>query len=458
MKNLSNTPYSLGRRSFLRGLGAMVALPFLESLAPARALASTPLTPSGRPLRLAFFYVPNGIHMPDWTPSYEGPLTELPRVLQPLAPFKRDMLILTGLTHDKGRANGDGPGDHARAAASWLTGSQALKSEGAQIRAGISVDQVAASVLGRETRLPSLEIGAEPGRSAGNCDSGYSCAYSNNISWKNETTAMAKEINPRAVFERMFSGGADREKAESLARRMRYQRSILDMVLDDARALSRQVAGRDRVKLDEYLTAVREVEQRVERMEREASQAPAGVPVVDLPEGRPESYEEHLRLLGDMLTLAFQTDTTRVVTYMFANEGSNKPYPFIGVKDGHHTLSHHENDPSKQERISQINQFHTRQLAYILNRLKSTPDGDGNLLDNSIIVYGSSISDGNRHNHDDLPVAVFGGGGGTLLPGRHIRYPQETPMCNLFLSLLDRAGAQQERFGDSTGRLRYLEG
>jgi hypothetical protein len=320
------------------------------------------------------------------------------------------------------------------------------------------VDQVAAAAMGHYTRLPSLEIGAEPGRQAGKCDSGYSCAYSNNISWRNESTAMAKETNPRAVFERMFGGGADREKAESLARRLRHQRSILDFVLEDAAALSSRVSRRDRQKLDEYLAAVREVEQRVERAESEATPRPAGVPELDLPEGAPSTYEGHLRLLGDMLALAFQTDTTRVATYMFANEGSNKPYPFIGVKDGHHTLSHHENDREKLQRISRINQFHTRQLAYLLQKLKSTPEGDGTLLDNCIIVYGSSISDGNRHNHDDLPVALFGGGRGTLLPGRHVRYPQETPMCNLFLSLLDRVGAQEPRFGDSTGRLRYLEG
>lgn len=448
------------RRAFLRGLGALVALPMLESMAPVRAATTMARTGSSArpPLRLAFLYVPNGVHMPDWTPDYEGALTDLPAILEPVEAFRRDMLVLTGLTHDKGRANGDGPGDHARAAASWLTGSQALKSEGSQIRAGVSIDQALAEVLGGETRLPSLEIGAEPGRQAGKCDSGYSCAYSNNISWRNDSTPMAKEINPRAVFERMFGGGTDRERAESLARRRRQQRSLLDLVEADAQALTGRVSGNDRHKLDEYLTALREIEQRVERAEREATQRPPGVPEVDLPAGVPSSYEEHLRLLGDMLVLAFQTDTTRVATFMFANEGSNKPYPFIGVKDGHHTLSHHENDREKQERISRINQFHTRQLAYLLNRLRSVPEGDGNLLDHSIIVYGSSISDGNRHNHDDLPVALFGRGGGTLLSGRHIRYPQETPMCNLFLSLLDRAGGSANQFGDSTGRLRHLEG
>lgn len=456
----SNTRASFPRRTFLRGLGAAMGVPLLESLAPAWARAAvTAGGASPSPVRLAFVYVPNGVHMPHWTPEYEGALTELPPVLAPLAPFKRQMLVLTGLTHDKGRANGDGAGDHARAAASWLTGSQALKSEGSQIRAGVSIDQVAADSIGRETRLASIEVGAEPGRQAGKCDSGYSCAYSNNISWRNDSTAMTKETSPRAIFERMFGGGADRDKAEGLARRMRYQRSILDFVREDAKALGARVSGNDRRKLEEYLTAVREIEQRVERSEREASTRPANLPEVpELAAGAPASYEEHLRLLGDMLVLAFQTDTTRVATFMLANEGSNKAYPFIGVKDGHHTLSHHENDPAKQARISRINQFHTRQLAYLLQRLEGVREGDGSLLDHCMIVYGSSISDGNRHNHDDLPVALFGRGGGSVQGGRHIRYPQETPMCNLFLALLERVGVQTPRFGDSTGSLRYLEG
>lgn len=451
-----NQPTVLPRRTFLRGLGTMLALPTLDSLTPARALAGT--ASGGAPVRLAFVYVPNGVHMPHWTPAHEGALMDLPEILQPLAPFKRDMTILTGLTHDKGRANGDGPGDHARAAASWLTGSQALKSEGSQIRAGTSVDQVAAAYAGQATRLASLEIGAEPGRQAGKCDSGYSCAYSNNISWRNESTAMAKELRPRAVFERLFGAGSDAERTEAMVRRLRYRRSVLDFVLDDAKALGARVSGNDRTKLEEYLAAVREIEQRVERAEREAGQARHDLPQLELPDGVPADYEQHLRLLGDMMVLAFQTDSTRVCTYMFANEGSNKPYPFIGVNDGHHSLSHHENDHEKQMRISRINQFHSRQLAYILGRLKSVKEGDGTLLDNTILVYGSSISDGNRHNHDDLPTAVFGRGGGAIQPGRHIRYPQETPMSNLFLSLLHAIGVPAPRFGDSTGPLRYLAG
>lgn len=448
----------LPRRTFLRGLGTMIALPMLDSLVPARALAGTAGAAGGAPVRLAFVYVPNGVHMPHWTPTYEGALLDLPEILRPLTPFKRDMTILTGLTHDKGRPNGDGPGDHARAAASWLTGSQALKSEGSQIRAGTSVDQAAAEHVGQATRLASLEIGAEPGRQAGKCDSGYSCAYSNNISWRNEVTPMAKELRPRAVFERLFGGGSSAEQTEAMVRRLRYRRSVLDFVLDDAKGLGAQVSGNDRNKLDEYLTAVREIEQRVERAEREAGQVRQDIPQMDLPDGVPSDYEQHLRLLGDMMVLAFQTDSTRVCTFMFANEGSNKPYPFIGVNDGHHSLSHHENDHEKQLRISRINQFHSRQLAYLLGRLKSVKEGDGTLLDNTMLVYGSSISDGNRHNHDDLPIVLFGRGGGAVQSGRHIRYPQETPMSNLFLSMLHAFGAKAERFGDSTAPLRYLAG
>ena len=269
---------------------------------------------------------------------------------------------------------------------------------------------------------------------------------------------MAKELRPRAVFERLFGAGSDAERTEAMVRRLRYRRSVLDFVLDDAKSLGARVSGNDRYKIEEYLAAVREIEQRVERAEREAGQVRHDLPQMELPDGVPSDYEQHLRLLGDMLVLAFQTDSTRVCTHMFANEGSNKPYPFIGVNDGHHSLSHHENDHEKQMRISRINQFHSRQLAYLLGRLKSVKEGEGTRLDNTILVYGSSISDGNRHNHDDLPTVVFGRGGGAIQSGRHIRYPQETPMSNLFLSMLHTFGVPQQRFGDSTGPLRYLAG
>jgi hypothetical protein len=451
--------FHMHRRNFLRGLGAAVALPILDSTLPLRALAGAP-SAAGAPVRMAFLFVPNGMHMPAWTPNREGADFELPSILEPFAPLRDDLLVLSGLTHDKGRANGDGAGDHARSAATFLTGSQATKTEGA-IRAGTSVDQFAAQMIGKQTRFPSVQLGAEGGRLSGQCDSGYSCAYSNNISWANETTPLGKATNPREVFERLFAGDLQDEVNENRARRQRYKKSILDFVLDDAKQLGSRVNGDDRRKLDEYLTAVREIEQRLERMEKDSRTAglhafdPA---TYDLPEGIPDSYAEHIRLMGDMMILAFQTDSTRIATFMLANEGSNKPYRFIGVNEGHHTLSHHQNDDVKLDKIRQINRFHAEQVAYILNKMKSIPEGDGTLLDNCMVVYGAGISDGNRHNNENLPVLVAGRGGGTLRTGRHIRYHQETPMSNLLLSMLDRVGVEADHFGDSTGRLPHLAG
>lgn len=444
------------RRTFLKGLGATIALPMLEVMSPVRALgASTAAKP---PVRMAVLFVPNGAHMPDWTPLMDGADFELPNILKPLQPVRSDLLVLTGLTHDKGRANGDGPGDHARSASVFLTGAQPLKSEGASIRSGVSVDQFAAQYVGKETRFRSLEIGTEKGRAAGKCDSGYSCAYSNNISWRDETTPMAKETNPRAVFERLFGSSDARQADENRAKRERYKKSILDFVLEDAKRLTRRVSGNDRQKLDEYLTAVRDIEQRIERAERNPSFDNSLLAGVETPAGIPDSYEEHIRLMGDMMILAFQSDVTRISTFMFANEGSNRSYPFIGVNDGHHELSHHQGRPEKHAGIRKINTFHVQQLAYILQKMKSIPEGDGTLLDNCMIIYGSGISDGNKHNNENLPILVAGRGGGSILTGRHVRYAYETPMCNLFLSMLDRLGVHTDSFGDSTGRLRGLEG
>ncbi|MBI4663366.1 MAG: DUF1552 domain-containing protein [Verrucomicrobia bacterium] len=452
-----NTSWHIPRRKFLRGLGTAIALPMLDAMVPVRALASVGAK-TKFPTRMAFIYVPNGAHMPHWTPSRTGADFDLPPILRPLAPVKSDLLVLSGLTHDKGRTNSDGAGHHARGATVFLTGSQALKSEGSEICAGVSVDQYAARIVGKETRFPSLELGTEAGRQAGKCDSGYSCAYSNNISWRDESTPMAKETNPRLVFERLFGSSVNKERNESLTRRDLYKKSILDFVLEDAKRLSNRVNGNDRQKLDEYLTAVREIEMRIERAERETALSPVVVPGYERPAGIPESFEQHIRLMGDMMTLAFQSDVTRICTFMIANEGSNKSYPFIGVNDGHHTLSHHQGDPNKQAKIAQINQFHMAQLSYILQRLKSIPEGDGTLLDNCMVVYGSALSDGNAHNSENLPVLLAGRGGGTIRPGRHIKFEFETPMCNLFLSMLDRMGAPADYFGDGTGRLNGLEG
>lgn len=404
------------------------------------------------PRRLAFVFIPNGANMADWTPQGEGTQFALPYILEPLQPWQDDLLVLSGLTHDKARPNGDGAGDHARSSATYLTAAQARKTDGADIEVGVSVDQVAAQRVGNRTRFSSLELGCDRSKLSGNCDSGYSCAYSFNISWKTPSTPMPPEVDPRQVFERLFSNGNSQENAESLARRQLFQKSILDLVLDDARRLQAGLGYTDRRKLDEYLTAVRELEQRIEGAERFAR----ALPEVEKPTGIPDTYGEHLRIMFDLLALAFQTDTTRISSFILAHDGSNRPYPWLGVPEGHHDLSHHGNDEAKKEKIAKINRFHVEQFAHFLGKLKSIPEGEGTLLDNCMIVYGGAISDGNRHNHDDLPVLLAGGGRGTIQTGRHVRYPRNTPMANLFLSLLDRMDAPVERFGDSTGRLNGL--
>ena len=437
----------ISRRTFLRGVGTVIALPMLEAMSPLSALASTPKAPK----RMAFLFVPNGIHMPDWTPSSNGELTELPKILAPLEKVKDKINILTGLTADKARPNGDGAGDHARSASAWLTGCQPRKTAGADIKVGVSADQIAADKIGHLTQFRSLEIGCERGQQAGNCDSGYSCAYSSSVSWRGESTPVAKEVDPRLVFERLFSNGDPTESAEARAKRNEYRKSILDFALEDAKSLQTKLGAHDRRKLDEYFTSVREIEYRLAKLEQtgktlklEGKTAPQGIPA---------EYGEHLRLMGDMMILAFQADLTRISTFMFANEGSNRPYRQIGISEGHHDLSHHGRDPQKQSKISQINLFQTQQLAYILEKMNSIKEGDGTLLDNCMVIYGSGISDGNRHNHDNLPILMAGGGGGTIKTGRHVRYPNETPLTNLYLSVLDRMKVPAEKVGDSTGKL-----
>jgi hypothetical protein len=445
----------LPRRAFLRGLGAAIALPMLDAMMPRRALAT--IVGNKPPVRMGFLFVPNGVHMPDWTPTAEGADFDLPWTLNPLQPHKSELLVLSGLTHDKGRANADGGGDHARSAGSWLTGAQPLKSEGSQIRVGVSADQHAARIIGQETRFASLELGLEPGRQGGKCDTGYSCAYSNNISWRDESTPMTREINPRLVFERLFSSELPKERSEGQKRREMYKKSILDFVLEDAKSLSTKVGGHDREKLDQYLTAIREIEIRVDRAQKMVASANTTVARgYEVPESVPESYEEHARLMCDMMVLAFQADVTRVCTFMLANEGSNRSYRNIGVSDGHHSLSHHQGDHAKQMRIREINRFHMQQYAYILDRLRSIKEGEGTLLDNCMLVYGAGLADGDRHEHQNLPLVLAGRGGGTISTGRHIRYSSETPMCNLLVSMLDRVGAPVSQFGDSTGGLRGL--
>ena len=433
-----------------------MALPFLEAMAP-RGIAAA----AGRaPIRTAFLYVPNGVNMVDWTPKETGADFQLPYILEPLQAHKNDVLVLTGLAQDKGRANGDGAGDHARAASTWLTGAQPLKSESARIRSGVSADQVIANSIGRQTRFASIELGVEPARQGGKCDSGYACSYSNNISWRSETTPSGAEINPRLVFERLFASSNPKQAGEAAGRRERQRKSILDFVLEDARSLSGKVGGSDRQKLDEYLTAVREIEERVAVAERSmnAAQAAGIIEAYDVPEAIPESYEEHVRLMLDMVALAFQTDSTRVATCMLANEGSNRAYRNLSISRGHHELSHHQNNAENLRQIREINRFHVRQFAYLLGKLKSMPEGDGTVLDNTMLLYGAALADGNRHEHENLPLVMAGRAGGSIMTGRHIRYPSETPMCNLLLTMANKAGAPMQRHGDSTGMVRGLEG
>ena len=446
----------LSRRTVLRGLGAAVALPLLEAMLP-RSIIGAPMTAVKKaPLRMGFIYIPNGVNMSEWRVKGDGTAFELSPTLKPLKNVKDELLVFTGLKQQKAFANGDGPGDHARAMATFLTGCQAKKTSGADIKVGISVDQVAAQKVGNLTKFPSLEIGCEGGKNAGSCDSGYSCAYSANLSWRSESTPMSKEVNPRLVFERLFTkGGSDAEKAKQEA----YKKSILDFVAEDANALKRGLGVSDQRKLDEYLEGVREIEERIQRAAKEATQG-AEPPKTDYPRpgGVPREYGEHLKLMADMMVLAFQADLTRVFTFVFANDGSNRSYKQVGVSEGHHDTSHHGGNKEKLEKLQKINQFHIEHYAYMLEKLKGIKEGNGTLLDNCMIVYGGGISDGNRHNHNDLPVLLAGKGGGTLKTGRHVTYAKQQPMTNLFLSMLDRVGAPVESLGDSTGRLPNLEG
>lgn len=439
----------LPRRMLLKGLGAAISLPMLESMAPARALAKSFGPAAAAPVRMACLFFANGAIMDKWRPTGEGKDFQLSTTLQPLEGVKNHLLVLEGLTQHHARANGDGPGDHARNASAYLTGAQPRKTSGADISVGQSIDQAVAEKIGGQTRLPSIELGIDRGRNAGSCDSGYSCSYSSNISWKTSTTPCSKESNPRAAFERLFGSP---EQAADRERRVRDRRSILDFVGGDVKRIQPALSGADRQKLDEYFTSLRDVEQRVAR----ADQGPREVPELQLPDGVPTELKEHIRLMFDILALAFQTDSTRVATLMLADAGSNRTYPDVDVRDGHHELSHHQNDAEKMEKISRIDRYLVEQFAGFLNRLNGMSEGGRSVLDNSMILYGSAISDGNRHNHDDLPILLAGGGGGTISSGRYIKYPKETPLNNLFISMAHRMGAPLDALGDSKGPLENL--
>ena len=440
---------TINRRTILRGSAVALGLPLLEAMTPLSrsAFASPDAVPS--PVRMACVFFPNGVIVPEWKPergdSDDQRDWKLSKTLQPLAPWKEKLNVISNLTLDNGRAHRDGAGDHARCGATFLTAARPLKTSG-NIRLGVSVDQVAASQLAGKTRLPSIELGLEGSRNAGSCDSGYSCAYSSNISWRNESQPMPKETIPRLAFERMFGTGDSADRRE----RNRVRRSILDVVRGDAAKLMKQLGRSDLRKVDEYFTGVREIEQRIEQIEQQDA---AALPDLDVPYGRPEAFREHARLMYDLMAVAFQTDTTRVASFMLDNAGGNRRYTEIGISDAHHGMSHHRHKPNLVENLSKIDHYLVEQFAYFLEKLDSTEDVNGTLLDQSMVLYGSGISDGNRHRHDDLPIVLAGSAGGQIETGRYLDAGEECPMANLFLTMLDIMGTPTDSIGDSTERL-----
>ncbi|MEO7192759.1 MAG: DUF1552 domain-containing protein [Vicinamibacterales bacterium] len=436
------TGKTLPRRTFLRGMGAAVALPFLDAMTPVFA------APAKAPVRLAFLYVPNGIDMKNWNIEKEGVFGEFPRVMKPLDAFRNDMIQIGNLTHNSGRALLDGAGDHGRCSGSYLTGIQVKKTT-TDIKASISCDQIVANRIGDQTRFASIELGMDDSRQAGDCDSGYSCAYTNNLAWRSETQPLPPILDPRVLFERLFGSGVVLSPEEK-DRQSRYRRSILDFITSDTRKLQTSLGPTDKRKLDEYLSSIREVERQLEKAERESV---AVNPGMAKPYGVPPDFGEHFKLLTDMMTIAFQADLTRVMTFMMTREGTSRSYREIGISDGHHPCTHHQGKPDLMEKVTQINEYHTKQLAGWLGTLKATKEGDSNLLDNSMIVYGAGLSDGNRHLHEDLPTLLIGRGGGYFNPGKRVVFRKETPMCNFHLTLMDRMGVPTEQFGDASGPL-----
>ena len=445
------TKKHLPRRTILRGMGATLALPFLDSMVP--ALSAGSMTAAAPVRRLGVVYVPNGIYMDRWTPAGDGTALEITPTLEPLAPFRQQMIMLSGLSALEGlRAPGEAGGDHARAAGAYLTGAHPKKTEGADIRAGVSMDQIAAQTLGKETQLASLEISLEHTDRAGACDPGYSCAYANTLCWSTPTTPLPMENNPRMVFERLFGATDSIDSATRLAR-VQEDRSILDAVTQKTARLQRELGPSDLSKLDQYLSAIRDLERRLQIVE---AQSDKELPVVAQPMGIPATFEEHTKVMFDLQVLAYQADLTRVITYMVGRETSNRAYPEIGVPEPHHVLSHHGKDARAIAQLIQIDAYNTEMLAYYLEKLASTPDGEGSLLDHLSIIYGSGLSDGNSHNHHHLPTLLIGGGAGRIKGGRHLRFAEDTPITNLFVTVLDSLGVPVEKFGDSTGRLLTL--
>jgi hypothetical protein len=450
----------VNRRRFLRGTGALMALPAFESLIGSglRASAAAPsalpsTTAAGAPIRTAFVYFPNGAIQSTWWPKAGESPTDftLSQTMKPLEALKSKIQVLGGLDQLNATSGPDGPGDHARASGSFLTSVRVRKTAGANIHAGVSIDQVIANRIGHLTRFPSLELSCDAVRRSGNCDSGYSCAYQYNLAWRSPTTPVPPEPNPRLVFERLFGAGAHGERKANLKKRQQDQRSLLDYVLEDARSLQRELASRDRQKLDDFMTSIREVETRITQAEKTIDLSPD--PDAATPAGIPSGFEDYINLMYDMMVLAFQTDSTRVATFLLANEGSNRAFPEIGIAEGHHSLTHHRNQQDMMDKVASIDLFYVKQFGRFLEKLEKTKDSDGrSLLDNTMIVYGSGNSDGNRHTHNNLPLILAGGGGGLVTPGRYVKAPG-VPMSNMFLTMADRLGVTGlERFGDSTGR------
>ncbi len=443
------TNKTLDRRTLLRGAGTAIALPFLDAMATDRVHA----TERAAPIRAAFIYVPNGMIMPRWTPVGEGKSFELSPTLAPLSDLKDDIMVVSGLNHHLGDPLGDGPGDHARAQGNYLTGARPLKNA-TFARVGISIDQRIAQAIGDQTRLPSMELTCDRGLSAGSCDSGYNCSYQSTVAWRSETVPQPAEVDPRRVFDRLFSN--DGRSAARTAKQQRRDRSVLDFVIGDSRRLANDLSAPDKMKLDEYLSAVRAVEHQIEQIGK------FGVPAVPTgsrkPSTYPENFSEHLQLMGELLCLAFQSDSTRVASFVFGREGSERTYASQGGSEGHHGISHHQNNPAKIEVLARIDHFHAEQLGHLLRRMKSIREGEGTLLDSVMLTYGSGLSDGNRHLHSDLPTLVAGRAGGRVGTGRHVRVEGKLPMSNLWLTVLQNLGAKDDKFGDSTGILSQLAG
>jgi hypothetical protein len=437
---------AIPRRTVLRGLGTVMALPFLEAMVPALSRAQAAKAPS----RLGIVYLPNGIMMDKWTPPTEGKDFKLMPILESLAPFKDQMLMLSGLAHNAGRAlAGENTGDHARAGASYLSGVHPKKTEGADTEAAISVDQIAAKELGKQTQLSSLELCVDTPELLGQCEAGYSCAYMNSICWRTPTTPMPMEDRPRVVFERLFGDNESTDAAVRL-RRIRQDRSILDAITEKAKRLNAELGASDRGKLDEYLDAIRDVEHRIQTAEEQSNRE---LPTLTRPAGVPETFTEHAKLMFDMQVLAHQTDLTRVTTFMMGREFGGRTYREIGIPEGYHSLTHHMYQQVKIDKVIAIQTYHAKHFAYYLDRLKKTQDGDGSLLDHMVLLYGGGISDGNSHLHDNLPVVLVGGASGQMKGNRHVRYAKDTPMTNLLLSMLDTVGVHEEKLGDSNGRI-----